>query len=78
MCSTNTINENVEDLLDLYFRVCSMEVTCRDIAHIGFVLSNKGKSVNSTQIVNPKSVKIVNAIMASCGLYEGSGEFAVQ
>lgn len=79
MSSTKIYNGDVEKILDIYFRMCSLKVNCVDIANIASVLSNKGKSIyTGQQLISKASTRAVNAIMASCGLYNGSGEFAVQ
>ncbi len=79
MSSTKVLHGQIEDLLDAYFKMCSMRVTCRDLAHIGVVLANGGRDVKTgEQLIKPDTVKAVNAIMASCGMYDGSGEFAVK
>ncbi|MDW7672648.1 MAG: glutaminase A [Bacillota bacterium] len=78
MKSTGIISVDVEDLLDAYFRLCSVEVTCRDISAIGAVLACDGTSpITGRQLCDAKTSRIVKAVMTTCGLYDGSGEFAV-
>ncbi len=78
MKSFNVIEGSVEDILDVYFRQCSIEVTCRDIANIGCVLANDGVSVRTGETIVPKHIcRITKTIMSTCGLYDASGEFAV-
>ncbi|SFH51410.1 L-glutaminase [Tindallia magadiensis] len=78
MKSTGTIETNVEELLDAYFRLCSIEVTCEDIASIAVVLANDGKSIiDGRELISKKICKTVKAVMTTCGLYDGSGEYAV-
>jgi len=78
MKSFNVIEDSVEDILDVYFRQCSIEVTCRDIANIGCVLANDGVSVRTGETIVPKHIcRITKTIMSTCGLYDASGEFAV-
>lgn len=72
------IEHNVENVLDVYFRQCAMEVTCRDIARIGAMLANDGVLPwNGERIISRDIARIVKTIMVTCGLYDGSGEFAV-
>lgn len=72
------INEDVEEVVDFYFRACSIKVTCQDLAHIAFVLSNQGKSKKvGARILQAEYVRYVNAILTTCGMYDGSGEFAL-
>jgi len=78
MKSYNVIDGVVDDVLDLYFKQCSIEVNCRDIANIGCVLANDGISTKTGErIVSKHICRIVKTIMSTCGLYDASGEFAV-
>ncbi len=72
------INVDAEDVLDCYFRACSIKVTSVDLARIAFVLANKGKDPNTgEQIFDKKHASYINAVLMTCGMYDGSGEFAV-
>lgn len=78
MKSTGIIEDDMEEILDAYFKLCSMEVTCKDIAYMGVVLANDGILPNSNERIVPKKItKIVKAVMTTCGMYDASGEFAV-
>lgn len=78
MKSYNVIEGNVDDVLDVYFKQCSIEVTCKDIANMGCVLANDGiSSKTGERIVSKQICRIVKTIMSTCGLYDASGEFAV-
>lgn len=78
MKSYNSIEGNVDDILDVYFSHCSMEATCVDMARIGAVLANDGVLPWSGEQVVPKHIcKVTKSIMVTCGLYDASGEFAV-
>jgi len=78
MKSTGTIGSDVEELLDAYFKLCSVEITCRDIASIAAMLANDGKSLkDGRELMSKKICKTVKAVMTTCGLYDGSGEYAV-
>ncbi len=77
--SLGVINGDVDDILDLYFKQCSILVSSKDIARIGAVLSNNGIAPwNGEQIVSRHITKIINSFMVTCGLYDGSGHFAIQ
>ena len=72
------INEDAEEVLDCYFRACSIKVTSVDLARIAFVLANKGKdSITGEQLFDKKHAKYINAVLMTCGMYDGSGEFAI-
>lgn len=73
------IDSPVEELLDVYFKACSVRASCLDLANIALVLANHGKSIRTgEQIVSEEQARYVNAIMAICGMYDGSGEFALK
>lgn len=72
------LEDNVEDVLDFYFRACSVKATAVDLAKIAFVLANKGVNPETGErIFDAEYAKYVNAVMMTCGMYDGSGAFAV-
>lgn len=78
MKSTNIIeDDDVDKLLDIYFKLCSIEVSCDDLAKIGLVLATNGVLPGSgKKIMTKKTSQIVKAIMTTCGMYNESGEVA--
>lgn len=77
--SIGNIQGNVEDILDLYFMQCAIKATAADLARISLVLSHGGFCpIRKEQIVSKRAAKIVSSIMATCGMYDESGEFAVK
>ena len=80
MHSTGIIESDVdvEKLLDTYFKICSIEIDCKDLAKIARVYANKGISPISKERYFSKEVcKIVIATMSLCGMYDESGEIAI-
>lgn len=78
MKSTGVLDGDVEEILDLYFKQCSIELDARDLARFGVVLANDGVLPWNGKKVIPKDVcRIVKSIMVTCGMYDASGEFAV-
>ena len=72
------IEDDVEQVLDCYFKACSISVNSKDLAHIGFVLANRGKLPQTEErIFTSRYATYVNAILMTCGMYDGSGDFAV-
>ncbi|MBF4692578.1 glutaminase A [Fusibacter ferrireducens] len=72
------IEKDVEDILDTYFKCCSIEVDVEDIARIASVIANNGIAPWSKEMLIPKEVnRIVKATMSTCGLYDSSGKFSV-
>ena len=77
MRSCGLLEGDVEEVLDCYFRACSIRVDCKDLARISFVLSNKGKDFAGNELFPARYAHYVNAIMMTCGMYDGAGDFAV-
>ena len=76
--SYGLLEDDPEDVVDCYFRACSISLNCRDLARIAYVLSNRGKLPQTEERVFPsRYATYVNAVMMTCGMYDGSGEFAV-
>ena len=77
--SYGLLEDDVEEVLDCYFRACSIQVDCQGLAHMGAVLANRGRLPDSGQRVFPAALaRYVNAILMTCGMYDGSGEFAIR
>jgi glutaminase len=69
----------VEDVLDVYFRHCSVSVTCADLAQMALVLAHNGKNpLNGEELIPRRYVQIAKTFMITCGMYNASGEFAIQ
>ncbi len=71
------ITSDVDLILDVYFKMCSLDVTCENLAHIGLTLALNGRSGNQ-QLFSRRTAWIAKAIMTTCGMYDGSGRFAVE
>ncbi len=73
------VEDPIEQIVDCYFKACSIGATCRDLARIGAVLSGHGKDpVSGQQLLQPEYARYVNATLVTCGMYDGSGEFALK
>ncbi|MHA6483191.1 glutaminase A [Paenibacillus sp. strain BS8-2] len=70
---------NVDDVLDVYFRHCSINATCSDLAQMALVLAMDGKDpISGEEIVPRRYVQIAKTFMVTCGMYNASGEFAIE
>ena len=76
--SKGVIEADVEKSLDLYTRMCSLNVTAKSLSNLGMVLAMDGiHPITKHHVMKPKVAQIVKTIMLTCGMYDGSGEFAV-
>ena len=72
------ISDPVEEILDCYFRACSISVNCKDLARIAHIFADHGRHPKTGHRMIPAEyAKYVNATLATCGMYDGSGEFAL-
>lgn len=74
--NANIIEAFPEEVVDLYFRQCSIRVTARDLAVMGACLANNG--VNPiTSVIAQKSqyVDKMLSLMTTCGMYDFSGNW---
>jgi len=69
---------DIETILDAYFMQCAIEVDCEDMAKIGCLIANNGIDCETGEEIIPKRVtRIAKTLMLTCGMYDESGEFAV-
>lgn len=71
------IDDDGEEVLDCYFRACSIKITSKDLANMAYVLANKGKTQGGKHLFDIEYARDVNAVLMTCGMYDGSGEFAL-
>ncbi|TQV84951.1 glutaminase B [Aliikangiella coralliicola] len=77
MKSYQNFDNNVETVLESYAHHCAIEMNCIELAKASIYLANKGSSLDSkVQVLSAEHVKKVNAVLATCGLYDASGDFA--
>ncbi|HKK75895.1 MAG TPA: glutaminase [Saprospiraceae bacterium] len=74
--SFGNIYNDCEKVLDLYFNLCSIKMTCQEACETYFFLANGGRTREGKQIISSSQTKRVNAIMQTCGFYDEAGEFA--
>ncbi|BCL71316.1 Thermolabile glutaminase [Vibrio nigripulchritudo MADA3029] len=77
MRSFGNFQNEVIPVLNNYFHACAVKMSCVDLAKTFSYLANKGVSVQTgKQVITPTQTKQLNALLATCGLYDGAGEFA--
>jgi len=65
------------DVLDFYFQCCSMELNAEMMSVLAATLANGGICpVSGERVFNTETVQQCLSLMATCGMYDYSGEFA--
>ena len=77
MRSFGNLNHDVDRTLGLYVHHCALAMNCRQLALAGRYLMAGGRNPeNGLSVVSPQRARRINALMMTCGHYDGSGEFA--
>lgn len=77
MKSFGVIDSTVDFTLGVYFHHCALAMSCRQLAMAGRYLAHSGRNPGTgLQVVSAERARRINALMLTCGHYDGSGEFA--
>ncbi|MEQ8193993.1 MAG: glutaminase [Rhodospirillales bacterium] len=75
--SFKNLENDVAAVLDVYFKQCSITVSCRELSRSMLYLANGGVDpMSGERVVAPERARRINAIMLTCGHYDASGDFA--
>ena len=77
MQSYGVLDNPADHTLGVYFHHCAIAMSCRQLATAGRFLAHSGRNPSTgLSVVPPERARRINAIMLTCGHYDGSGEFA--
>ena len=77
MRSQQMLAGDVEAILGLYLRQCSVMVTCRDLAVMAATLANGGVNpLTGRRALRHSLVRDVLSVMHTCGMYDAAGQWA--
>lgn len=77
MKSFGVLTNPVEMTLGVYFHQCAIAMSCRQLAMAARFLAHQGRNPSTgMSVVSAERARRINAIMLTCGHYDGSGEFA--
>ena len=77
--SKGIITADVEDTLRFYTKMCSMNVTAESLANLAVILANDGVDEETgRRFMSSRTARIVKTLMLTCGMYDGSGAFAIK
>jgi len=74
MAAYGLIQDDPHMVTDVYTKQCSLNVSAKDLAQMAATLANGGKNpVTKKQVIDPRHVPAILAVMATAGLYDDSG-----
>ena len=77
MKSFGALENPVAFVLGVYHHHCAIAMSCRQLAMAGRFLAHGGRNPSTGHsVVSAERARRINAVMLTCGHYDGSGEFA--
>jgi glutaminase len=67
----------VDDVLEMYFALCSLEASVTEAARLAAILAAGGIAPGGERVLSARTASTVVAIMATCGMYDESGAHLV-
>ena len=77
MKSFNNLDNDVYEVVQTYFKHCSVEMSTKMLSRSMLFLANSGVDpVSGVRHISTAQAKRINAVMLTCGHYDASGDFA--
>ncbi|WP_067992829.1 glutaminase A [Nocardia pseudobrasiliensis] len=74
--SFGIIDSDPDEAVDRYFRQCSVDVTCRDLAVMAATLANNGVNpLTRDRALSAPLTEQVLSVMTTCGMYNAAGDW---
>lgn len=70
------IKNDIEDVLMFYYKMCSVEMSCKELAKAFLSFTNCFEFNYAGFSLTPSLIKRMNAVMQTCGFYDEAGEFS--
>jgi glutaminase len=68
----------VDETLEVYFALCSLSGSVKQASHLPALLANGGVTPGSSErVLSKASVAVIVSLMATCGMYNESGNYLV-
>jgi len=77
MKSFKNIDNDIFEVLDYYFKHCSISMSTKELSRSMLFLANHGKDpLTCKEFITPSQAKRISSLMLTCGHYDASGDFA--
>ena len=74
--SFGVLADDPDDVLDVYFRQCSLRVTSADLARMGATLARGGVNPQTgRRVTSTRVVQRTLSVMVTCGMYNAAGDW---
>jgi glutaminase len=74
--SFGALDDDPDDVLDVYFRQCSLNVTSTDLARMAATLARGGVNpMTGRRVTDAAVVKRTLSVMVTCGMYDAAGDW---
>ncbi|RUT35231.1 glutaminase [Arsenicitalea aurantiaca] len=74
--SFDNLDNEVETVMKAYVEQCALTLSCEGLARAGAYLMSDRADQHSDSVAEARRARRINALMLTCGQYDGSGEFA--
>ena len=77
MKAFGTLDNDIAQVLDVYFNQCAISMNCVQVARAaGYLCRDGAHPYGGPQVITEAQTRRVNALMLTCGTYDAAGEFA--
>jgi glutaminase len=77
MKSFGSLDNDVAQVLHVYFHQCAIRMSCVQVARAaGFLCRDGEHPLTGEPVVSERLTRRINALMLTCGTYDAAGEFA--
>lgn len=76
MKAHHNIKNDIDEVMNFYFTICSLELSCCDLCNAFILFANRGKLLTGERVITVSQSKRINAIMQTCGFYDQAGLFS--
>lgn len=74
--SFGVLEDDPDEVLDVYYRQCSLRVTTVDLARMGATLARGGVNPKTgRRVTNSRVVQRTLSVMVTCGMYDAAGDW---
>ncbi len=76
LASFGVLDDDPDQVLDVYYRQCSLKVTAVDLARMAATLARSGVNpLTGRRVTDATVVRRTLSVMVTCGMYDGAGDW---